>query len=73
MSNQTIVEMLPPILTTEEVAQRHRTSVFTIWRRIKSGKLKAYKDGGEWRIKRESLNEYERGMINATLGEVANQ
>lgn len=69
MNNQTIVDMLPPILTVDDVAQRHRKSMWTILRRIHDKKLKAYKDGGEWRIRREWLLEYERSLMAPALHE----
>lgn len=60
MSNE-----LPPILTVMDVARRHQKSMWTILRRIHSKKLRAYKDGGEWRIRREWLIDYEQSMIDA--------
>lgn len=57
---------LPTILTVDETAKYLRKCRMTIIRRIASGQLKAYKDGGEWRIKREWLLEYEASLIAAT-------
>ncbi len=57
------MDSLPPILTVADVAKRHQKSMWTILRRMHTGKLRAYKDGGEWRLKREWLLEYEENMI----------
>lgn len=65
MNNQTIVDLLPPILTVDDIAKRHHKSMWTIHRRIHEKKLKAYKDGGEWRIRREWLLDYEDRLMNS--------
>lgn len=57
-------DVIKPILTVADVAVRHQTSMWTIHRRIHSKQLKAYKDGGEWRIRRECLIEYEDNLMN---------
>ena len=43
------------VLTTEEAAQDCNVSVRTIYRAIKSGKLKAYRLNKDFRIKRDDL------------------
>nr|WP_302058569.1 helix-turn-helix domain-containing protein [Paenibacillus sp. MZ03-122A] len=40
-------------------------SKYTVINRIKQGKLKAYKQGRHWKIKREWLLEYEQGLIES--------
>lgn len=42
--------------TSEEVAKMLDYNVMTIYRYIKAGKLKAYKMGKEFRIKREDFD-----------------
>ncbi len=54
---------MPPMtqeqeLTVSEVAQRLRVSSLTVIRRIQSGKLRARKEGGEWRIRQDDLQTY---------------
>ena len=43
--------------TAEELAEKLRVNIMTIYRYIKAGKLKAYKTGKEFRIER---SEFER-------------
>jgi len=42
----------------EELAEKLRVSNMTIYRYIKSGKVKAYKIGKEFRIKEEEFNNF---------------
>lgn len=58
MGNETICT-LAPTLDVIDAASYLKVSKFTIINRIKQGKLKAYKQGIYWRIKREHLLEYE--------------
>jgi len=43
---------------TEEVAELLRVSNMTIYRHIKAGKLKAYKFGKDWRIRKDDLETF---------------
>lgn len=43
---------------TEELAERLRVNVMTIYRYIKAGKLKAHKIGKEFRIDKEEFNKF---------------
>lgn len=43
---------------TEEVAKMLRVSKMTIYRQIKTGKLKAYKFGKDWRISNEDFEAF---------------
>ncbi|MCC3380738.1 helix-turn-helix domain-containing protein [Paenibacillus farraposensis] len=54
---------LPPTLDVLDVARHLKVSKYTVINRIKQGKLKAYKQGRHWKIKREWLLEYEEGLI----------
>ena len=44
--------------TVEEVAERLQVSDQTVRRWVKSGKLKAYKPGREWRVKPSDLETF---------------
>ncbi|MEC0234036.1 helix-turn-helix domain-containing protein [Paenibacillus kribbensis] len=55
---------LPAVMSLKRAAQYLGLSVVTLKRRIYEKKLKAYKDGGRWKIRREWISEYENGLIN---------
>ncbi|MCX6759101.1 MAG: helix-turn-helix domain-containing protein [Candidatus Nealsonbacteria bacterium] len=44
--------------TTQELANKLRVNIMTIYRYIKRGKLKAYKIGKEFRIDKEEFNKF---------------
>ena len=44
--------------TAEELADKLRVNIMTIYRYIKAGKLKAYKLGKEFRIDKEEFNRF---------------
>lgn len=44
--------------TAQEVANLLKVNIMTIYRYIKSGKLKAYKIGKEFRIDKKTLNSF---------------
>lgn len=48
------------LYTCDEVAQRFSVKVTTVWFWIRAGKLKAVKIGGNYRIKQEHLDEFEK-------------
>jgi len=48
----------PRLLKVSEAAEIQNTSVKTVYRRIKSGKLPAYRDGGILRIHPDDLARY---------------
>ncbi|MFH1656347.1 MAG: helix-turn-helix domain-containing protein [Candidatus Nealsonbacteria bacterium] len=50
--------MIKNFYTTEELAKELRVNIMTIYRYIKSGKLKAYKIGKEFRIDKEEFNNF---------------
>lgn len=58
---------LRPTLDVKAVADYLNVSTITVKRRIKDGKLRAYKDGGYWKIKREWLLEYEERLITGDV------
>jgi len=51
--------------TTEELAEKLRVNIMTIYRYIKAGKLKAYKFGKEFRIDKK---EFDRFLRDAKYG-----
>lgn len=44
--------------TAQELADKLRVNIMTIYRYIKAGKLKAYKIGKEFRIDKEQFNKF---------------
>ena len=44
--------------TAEELAEKLRVNIMTIYRYIKAGKLKAYKIGKEFRIPKKEFNQF---------------
>lgn len=55
---------LPPVLTIQDAATYFKRCTKTIRNRIKSGDIKSYKEGQEYRIRREWIHEYEQSLIN---------
>lgn len=56
--------------TIDEVAQRWRVSANTVYALLRSGRLKGFKAGGQWRITPEALTEYETAPNETTYGTV---
>lgn len=54
---------LRPTLDVVDAADYLNVSKYTVINRIKAGKLRAYKQGIHWKIKREWLLEYEASLI----------
>lgn len=54
---------LAPTLDVIAAGQYLNISKYTVINRIKQGKLKAYKQGIYWKIKREWLLEYEESLL----------
>lgn len=52
------LENLPDVVTVKELADFIKVSTQTVVRAIKSGKLKAFKVGKDWRIEREAAIEW---------------
>jgi excisionase family DNA binding protein len=50
------------VLTTDEAAQDCNVSKMTIYRAIRSGKLKAYRLNKDFRIKRDDLRAWFEGL-----------
>ena len=46
------------ILTIEEVAELLRIGMTQAYRIVRSGNLKGYKEGKDWKIPKQALNEY---------------
>ncbi|CAM3774941.1 MULTISPECIES: helix-turn-helix domain-containing protein [Paenibacillus] len=55
-------EKLKPTLDVLDAAAYLNLSKYTVINRIKEGKLKAYKEGIRWRIKRNWLLEYQENI-----------
>lgn len=55
------LDNLPDILTTRELADFLKVSDQTITRAIKSGALKAFKLGKDWRIEKEAVIQWAKG------------
>ncbi len=48
-------------ISTKEAARRLNKSIRTIQRYVNQGKLEGYKDGKDWKISKESVQEYQEG------------
>jgi len=46
------------VLTVQEVAKLVRVSERTVWRELKSGRLRGTRFGGQWRILQTDLHAY---------------
>lgn len=55
--------MIPEFLSLKEVAKRLNALVKTVDRRIKSGKLRAFKEGGRWYVLVTDLEDYIASLI----------
>ncbi|MDH6670221.1 excisionase family DNA binding protein [Paenibacillus sp. LBL] len=56
---------LPPVCKIADVMDYFQLSRTTIYRLIKSGKIKSYKYGNKPRIKREWVLEYEAELVGS--------
>jgi putative molybdopterin biosynthesis protein len=50
--------MKKELYTAQEIADKLRVNIMTIYRYIESGKVKAYKIGKEFRISEEEFNRF---------------
>lgn len=50
---------MPEMFTCEEVANRYRVKVLTVWEWIRKGKMSAIKLGRDYRISEEDLKKFE--------------
>jgi excisionase family DNA binding protein len=50
-------------ISTKEASRRLNKSLRVIQRYVKDGKLEGYKDGKEWKISQQSINEYKGGQL----------
>lgn len=57
-------ENLRPTIDVLDAAAYLNVSKYTVINRIKSGKLRAYKQGNHWKIKREWFVQYEAELIS---------
>ncbi|OBZ08899.1 hypothetical protein A8L34_22360 [Bacillus sp. FJAT-27264] len=60
-----VTEQLRPTIDVLDAAAYLNVSKYTVINRIKQGKLKAYKQGTHWKIKREWLLQYEASLISS--------
>ncbi len=51
-------EQYDDILTIEEVAEILKIGMTKTYRLVRSGNLKGYKEGKDWRIPKQALSEY---------------
>lgn len=51
------------VMTLKQAARVLGLSEITLKRRIYAKQIKAYKDGGYWKIKREWVEEYQNNLI----------
>lgn len=58
-----VVHQLPPVLTIKDTAAYLQRCTKTVRSRVKSGEIRSYREGHEFRIRREWLLEYEQGLI----------
>jgi excisionase family DNA binding protein len=56
-------DQIPFILSVKDAAQRLGISTPTLMRRINEKKIKAYKEGGHWKIKREWIAKYQNELL----------
>lgn len=56
-------DQIPFTMSLKEAARRLGISEPTLKRRISEKKIKAYKDGGQWKIKREWIAEYQNELL----------
>ncbi|BFH16539.1 helix-turn-helix domain-containing protein [Paenibacillus melissococcoides] len=60
----TVPQDLPPVLKLKDVAAYFQRSTWTIRRRTKNGDIRFYKEGQEYRYRREWVLEYEQQLIS---------
>ena len=54
------------MLSVSDVANVLNCSIYTIRRRLKSGELKGFHDGGSWKIPKSSYDEYiQKRMVSS--------
>lgn len=52
------VQYVERMLSVEEVARNLNCSVYTVYRRLKSGELGGFRDGGTWKIPTSDYTQY---------------
>ncbi|AZS14579.1 helix-turn-helix domain-containing protein [Paenibacillus lutimineralis] len=57
------MESIPHIMSLKQTAKFLGISEPTLKRRINAKQIRAYKDGGYWKIKREWVEEYQNNLI----------
>jgi len=58
---------MPHIMSLKQAAFYLGVSEPTLKRRIYAKKIKAYKDGGYWKIKSEWVEEYQQALIQSSI------
>lgn len=51
-------EQYDDILTVEEISEILKIGMTQAYRLVRSGNLKGYKEGKDWKIPKQALNEY---------------
>ena len=62
-------DILAQMFTCEEVAERYKVKVITVWEWIRQKKLSAIKLGREYRISEEDLNAFENSRRTTSTKE----
>ena len=57
-------EALDDILTVEELAEVLKIGTSQAYKIVRTGKLKAYKEGKDWKIPKKSLEDYIRQKVS---------
>lgn len=56
-------------LTPDDVAERLRVSVRTVWEWLRTGRLRSYRAGNLYRISEEHLQEFLEGSARRATGQ----
>jgi len=52
------IQYIERMLSVDEVAENLNCSVYTVYRRLKSGELGGFRDGGTWKIPTSDYTRY---------------
>lgn len=65
MTEKNSANGLPQVMTIKDAAHYLRRCTKTVRTRIKSGQIRSYREGNQFRIRREWLLEYESSLIES--------
>ena len=57
-------KLVPSLLTVKQVAKALGVEILQVYLHINNNKIRAFKEGREWRVKAEDLNKYIEGKLN---------